>query len=117
VPLTPLVDVVFILLVFFMLASSFLDWRVRPVAVAGPAAGSVSEGAVLVDLGAVDVRLSGEAMGLEAVGPRLAALLADRPGTRVLVRPAEGVTMDRTVALLDRLAAAGIVGAALAGRP
>jgi len=47
VPLTPLVDVVFILLVFFMLASSFLDWRVRPVAVAGPAAGSVSEGAVL----------------------------------------------------------------------
>ena len=27
ISLTPLIDVVFILLVFFMLASSFLDWR------------------------------------------------------------------------------------------
>ncbi|MEM6945656.1 MAG: biopolymer transporter ExbD, partial [Pseudomonadota bacterium] len=27
ISITPLIDVVFILLVFFMLASSFLDWR------------------------------------------------------------------------------------------
>jgi len=27
ISLTPLIDVVFILLVFFMLASSFMDWR------------------------------------------------------------------------------------------
>ena len=27
ISLTPLIDVVFILLIFFMLASSFLDWR------------------------------------------------------------------------------------------
>ena len=31
ISLTPLIDVVFILLVFFMLSSSFLDWRHQPL--------------------------------------------------------------------------------------
>ena len=38
--LTPLIDVVFILLVFFMLASSFLDWRA--IDLTAPARGLVS---------------------------------------------------------------------------
>ena len=36
ISLTPLIDVVFILLVFFMLASSFLDWR--SITLAAPSA-------------------------------------------------------------------------------
>ena len=35
ITLTPLIDVVFILLIFFMLASSFIDWRALDLRLAG----------------------------------------------------------------------------------
>ena len=41
--LTPLIDVVFILLVFFMLASSFLEWRALEIRI--PTFGSASSDA------------------------------------------------------------------------
>ena len=42
ISLTPLIDVVFILLVFFMLASSFLDWR--SIDLSTPAAAEAARG-------------------------------------------------------------------------
>ena len=52
ISLTPLIDVVFILLVFFMLASSFTDWRAITLDTppAATRSGS-SEGALLVRVG------------------------------------------------------------------
>jgi biopolymer transport protein ExbD len=113
VSLTPLIDVVFILLVFFMLASSFTDWRSLRLtaAEAGGAAVPGVSGAMLVQVGPEGLRLAGRAVEQEALVARLAA----RPGTRVLVRPTGGVGMQRVVDLLDRLAAAGVVKLDLLG--
>ena len=61
ISLTPLIDVVFILLVFFMLASSFLDWRSIDLnAPAQAAAGPAIEGALLVEIHPDRLLLSGE---------------------------------------------------------
>lgn len=117
-PLTPLIDVVFILLVFFMLASSFADWRSLRLAVAEPAGGAPSaEGAVLVDLRTDGLRLGGAPVAAEAFEARLAARLAAEPDLRVLVRPARGVSVQDTVTLMDRLEALGVSRAALLAAP
>ena len=109
ISLTPLVDVVFILLVFFMLASSFLDWRAIDLsAPAEAAAGASMQGALLVEVREDGLRLSGEAVSLDELESRLAAHVAGTPGRKLLVRPAEGVSLQRAVEVLDRAARAGI---------
>ncbi len=114
VSLTPLIDVVFILLVFFMLASSFLDWRAIDLSTpARTSADTVMEGAILVEVLPARLRLSGEALSIESLATRVTAQLRERPDQRVLVRPAEGVALQRVVQILDRLAAAGATDVSL----
>ncbi|MEM9044236.1 MAG: biopolymer transporter ExbD [Pseudomonadota bacterium] len=108
ISLTPLIDVVFILLVFFMLASSFLDWRSIQVSSAGqPGAASGVEGSLLVDLSPEGFRLSGENMNSADLSARIAARMQAKPDQRILIRPTTGVDMQRMVTLLDSLAEAG----------
>ena len=105
ISLTPLIDVVFILLVFFMLASSFMDWRaidLNPPAATG--AGGGMEGAVLVELRADGLRLGGTSVARSELAEQVAERLDGRPDAPVLVRPGDGVTVQDTVSLLDILA-------------
>lgn len=112
VALTPLIDVVFILLVFFMLASRFLDERSLTLSAGGGGGGM--EGAMLLEVRAEGLRLSGEALAPEALAARLSARLAERPETRVILRAGEGVDVQRTVAAIDLAARAGATRLALA---
>lgn len=118
ISLTPLIDVVFILLVFFMLASSFLDWRSIRLSAAAetpaaqPSLGGV-EGALLVDVGPSHVRLSGSVMSLEALGAAVAGRIAAKPTQKLVIRLAKGAPMQRLVLVLDRLGAAGAEDIAL----
>lgn len=108
ISLTPLIDVVFILLVFFMLASSFLDWR--SIVLSAPSAGASSapmEGALLVEVRPQGLRLSGRPLGLDELEARVRARLADKPDQSIFVKPAAGVPLQRAVAVLDRLSATG----------
>jgi len=108
ISLTPLIDVVFILLVFFMLASSFLDWRSIALDAPARAAASASmEGALLVEVRTDGLRLSGDTVSLDKLAERVAARLEAKPDQRVLVKPAAGVSLQEAVQVLDRLAAAG----------
>ena len=108
ISLTPLIDVVFILLVFFMLASSFLDWRhIALQTPAGAAAGVSMTGALLVEVRTDSVRLAGQTLTLDALVEQVARQLGETPDRRILVAPAQGVSLQRAVSVLDRLAAAG----------
>lgn len=115
ISLTPLIDVVFILLVFFMLASSFLDWRAIPLdAPALSVTAASGEGALLVELRAPDeLRLSGEPITPETLEQRLRERLEQRPEQRVLIQADAGVPLQRTVTVLDHVAAAGVSDVAL----
>ncbi|WP_353161149.1 ExbD/TolR family protein [Salinisphaera shabanensis] len=109
ISLTPLIDVVFILLLFFMLASSFLD--LHSIVLDAPAEGSGApavEGALLVDVRLDGVRFAGQYVGMEELVQRVRIALADTPDRRVLVRPAERVKLQDTVRILDALSAAGV---------
>ena len=117
--LTPLIDVVFILLVFFMLASSFQDWRrIELDTPARPVAGvAAMEGALLVEIRPNGVRLSAEPVSLGALVSRVGRRVAAQPGLRVLVKPAPGVVLQEMIRVLDALAAAGATGMSLVSDP
>lgn len=122
ISLTPLIDVVFILLIFFMLASSFLDWRALDLGtpVRSGSAGAV-EGSLLVELRAgeqgVEIRLAGERLTPEALEARLRSRLEQAPEQRVLLRAGRGVPLQETVRLLDRLDGLGLQDLALLPPP
>ena len=118
--LTPLIDVVFILLVFFMLASSFVDWRA--IELTAPADGEAStvgavEGALLVEVRPDGLRFAGEFLPIDAIAERVNARLAAAPDTPVLVKPAGGVNLQQTVNVLDRLTEAGAANLSLIRDP
>jgi len=118
ISLTPLIDVVFILLIFFMLASSFMEWRALDLGtpVQTTSAGS-SEGALLVELRAGEtgtlLRLAGETLSPEELEARLLTRLERQPDQKVLLRARSGVALQETVSLLDRLDRLGVQELAL----
>jgi biopolymer transport protein ExbD len=114
VGLTPLIDVVFILLIFFMLASSLLDWRsIALDASAKTAAVSGKADPVVIDVRADGIRVDGETVALDTLATRLQRRVAEKPDQRVLVKPAAGVALQDAIVVLDRLAGAGVTNMSL----
>ncbi|SEA73912.1 ExbD/TolR family protein [Rubrimonas cliftonensis] len=112
--LTALIDVVFILLIFFMLAAKLGVERALTIDASGEVAGGMGvEGALLLEVTPQGGRLSGAAMAPEALRAALAARLAADPAARVLVSPRDGADAAQVVAALDLLAGLGARGAAL----
>ncbi len=108
--LTPLIDVVFILLLFFLLASSFLEWHT--VHLTTPATQGVvvnqSGGAVLIRIGANGaLDLNGQPLLIDELSSRLQKFLEKRPDQKILVRPAKGVPLQPVVHVLDAIREAG----------
>src|SRR3546814_9956601 len=88
ISLTPLIDVVFILLIFFMLASSFLDERAIEIDSPAAALGGTSlEGALFVELRGDGLRLAGERLTTPQLLARLSEHAARNPRQRAIVKP------------------------------
>lgn len=116
ISLTPLIDVVFILLIFFMLASSFADWRAinltQPAATGG---GEPMAGAILVDVRPEGVRMSGLRMTLEELRARAAGHVAGAPDRLFIVRPVQGVDLQTAIHVMDALSLSGVQRISLEG--
>lgn len=114
ISLTPLIDVVFILLVFFMLASNFNDWRRLSLATPTPGkAGHSAEGALLVRVSAATLDLDARPLTLDELASIVGQRVAARPEQRVRVQAGSEVSVQRLVDVLDRLQAAGAVNLSL----
>lgn len=114
--LTPLIDVVFILLVFFMLASSFTDWRAFELGLPpADAAPDPASDPIIVGVTADgDFVLDGQPVAEVQLAARVHERRAANPDRVVLVRPAADAPVRATVRVLDRLQAGGIDAASLA---
>jgi biopolymer transport protein ExbD len=104
--LTPMIDVVFLLLVFFMLVSRFDLEGAVPVAVAGSGAG-YSGPPRLVEIGPDGLSLNGLPVAPEALADALAPLMQD-PGDVVVLRGRDGADLQALMAVMDRLGDAGL---------
>lgn len=116
--LTPLIDVVFILLLFFMLASSFSDWTSVSLGSGSGARAGGDDAALLVTLEGEDgLALAGEPVTLVELERRLAARIAAEPGKAVAVQLGQGASLQRVIAVMDASRRAGVRSVTLVGEP
>jgi biopolymer transport protein ExbD len=105
--LTPMIDVVFLLLVFFMLVARFGHDLGLPMATGG--GGAAYDGPPrLVVIETESVALNGRALPLDTLPEALGPLMKS-PEDIVVLRPAAGVALQRLIAVSDALRAAGLM--------
>ena len=104
--LTPMIDVVFLLLVFFMLAAQFGHDGSLPIEAGQGGATEYSGPPRLVDFTADQVRLNGVAVSPEGLPDALRRLMDD-PDDIIVLRPRDGAPVQALVDLMADLQAAG----------
>ncbi|TDK53030.1 ExbD/TolR family protein [Antarcticimicrobium luteum] len=115
ISLVPMIDVMLILLVFFMVTSTYLNLDMIPAArraeaPGAPPSGPGESGTVMIRLGADGVPvLRGRAMGGAALTAALAGVLAETPLAQVIVLPSGAATTQALVSVMDAAAQAGAV--------
>lgn len=118
--MTPLIDVVFLLLTFFLF-SVVLMVRARVLDVALPPVGAALPGvetrAVTIALRADgDLFLEGEAVAMDDLAPRLRQLKAEEPSLKILIAADEGGRSGSLLGLIDTLMNAGITDFGIIGK-
>ena len=109
--LTPMIDVVFLLLVFFMLASQFGREAVVPLSVGG-GGGGYSGPPRLVEIAPEGVTLNGVEMREAALVAALSDL-TEHPGNTIVLRAGDETRLQRLVDVAERLRAAGFTALAI----
>ncbi len=115
ISLTPLIDVVFILLVFFMLATSFTDWRPIGLATGTSAAtpGQTPPAVVHVDIEG-NLRYQHKIMPAADLAASLKGARERNEISAVIVQPDADANLEVTVGALDTLSGAGVSPMSLA---
>ena len=105
VSLTPLIDVVFILLIFFMLVSNLQSTNMIDLRVADRNATptQTQDRALLVTISRDALQLDGQPVSLAQLREQVAL----QPQRQVALEPADGVSLQRIVTVLDQLRGAG----------
>ena len=113
--LTPVMDVVFILVVFFLVVSTFSETLVKPMQVTLPGSSNAlpAQSPAQLRLAADTVLLNGE-----AVSPTdLVARLTATAGTPLVIVTAEGASYQALVDALDAAQLAGIASVSVQRDP
>ncbi|MBB95315.1 MAG: biopolymer transporter ExbD [Rhodobacteraceae bacterium] len=118
ISLVPMIDVMLILLVFFMVTSTYLDLDMIPAARRGdtpsdaPTATSgdgAGAGTLLIRIGADGLPvLRGQRLDGPALADRLARQMADAPLTQVLLLPSPGARTQALISVMETATQAGV---------
>jgi biopolymer transport protein ExbD len=114
ISLTALIDVVFMLLVFFMLASRLAPERSIDLR-GGAAGGGGMVGGTMVEVRADGLRFAGEPVDAEGLARRLGPLLSGGAPRPVFLRAGADATVQQTIDALDLLRALGAADVAVTG--
>ncbi|SKA38727.1 outer membrane transport energization protein ExbD [Consotaella salsifontis] len=105
--MTSLIDVIFLLLLFFMLSSTFSRFAEIPLGAAGAGGSGGNVPDIFATIAEDGVRINGEAAEPTVIAERLRALSeAGAKSATVLAR--EGATSQMLVDVLEKFRAAGI---------
>lgn len=109
VSLTPLIDVVFILLIFFMLATTFAQWRAVPVSAAGEGRDALAELTALrvgVDADG-GYRVDGQPADLSTLQRRIREGLTEDPDRPIRLQTHDEAPLRAVVVAMDGIREAG----------
>lgn len=105
--LTPMIDVIFLMLVFFMLTARFGAETTISVRAAGDGTGAYRGAPRLVEIGPDRLRLNGSEIGIDALPAALSPLMPDSDAMVVLL-PRQGANLQDVTEVIDTLAREGI---------
>ena len=103
--MTSLIDVIFLLLLFFMLSSTFTRFAEIELASAGPGTSSSTERPVFLSLSPNDLRMNGTNTALDSLPSALDPLRNGDAPLTILISAAADVTAQRLTDLLVTLRA------------
>lgn len=110
ISLTPLIDVVFILLLFFMLTSSFQQWRaveLNTASASRQASQPSTVPPVYLRIHSNQITLNDEPIAQTLLAERITALLTSDPRPSIIVLPDAEVALQRVIMIFDQLKALG----------
>jgi biopolymer transport protein ExbD len=111
IPLTPLIDVVFLLIVFFMLSSSFV--RIESLGVTLPDMEEQGQDVTKSKVTVIDLTRDGRVyvnskrIWQTDLDGSLRVTFKKYPDRQILIRAAEGVTVQQLIDMMDSVALAG----------
>lgn len=116
ISLVPMIDVMLILLVFFMVTSTYLNLDMIPAlaqsdrpAPVEPSNGSATGAALLIRIGADGApHYRGQTLTPEALKALLSDRLAQAPATPVILLPTGSARMQALVTVMDTVTRAGV---------
>ncbi|GJM00948.1 MAG: hypothetical protein DHS20C07_26270 [Methyloligella sp.] len=101
--LTPLIDVVFLLLIFFMLASTFSRFSSLPLSVnSGQSQSNSSKKFILVRIQKEgDIEINGQKVTSEDLITVIDGLVIEE-GMKLFIKPLEGTTVQQLVSVMEK---------------
>ena len=119
ISLTPMLDVVFILLIFFIVSTSFVkEPGLTPERPLAETAAAKARGNILVGVSATDaVWMHKRRVRLEDVRPLVEAAVAENPESSVVVVADRRASTGAVIDVMDRARAAGVTNIAVAAEP
>ena len=116
IQMTPLIDMVFILLIFFVVTTSFV--AETGIGIERPRAGSSEslprESVTVAVRADGQIVLGGQEVGLFSVRPHLERRIRNQPGVSAVIVADRTVPVERIVRVMDEIRAAGVLDIALA---
>jgi len=117
--LTPMLDVVFILLIFFIVTANFIKEPGLEVNRPDAETSSIQENAaILIAIGSTnDIWIDGRRIDVRQVKANITKLLADNPKGTVVIQADEKATAYSIIAVMDQSREAGVYAISLASEP
>lgn len=117
--MAPLIDVVFLLLIFFMLTSTFLTPEAIDLELPGSTSAQKSEETPLtvVISASGEILLNGEILPIEKLQAAVQPILTDNPEQNITLKSDAGVSVQELLRVMDVLRTAGGRNIALATQP
>jgi len=111
--LTPLIDIVFLLLIFFMLTAHFVKDEGLPIELPEAVSAISLEEQQPLEIEILtsgQIRIAGQAVALESLAEYLAPMLASRDEKRVVIRGDATASLGDSVKVIDAARKAGAAG-------
>ena len=117
--LTPMLDVVFIMLIFFIVTANFIKEPGLEVNRPDAETSNIQENAaILIAIGATnDIWIDGRRIDVKKVKANITKLLADNPQGSVVIQADEKAMADTIIQVMDGAREAGVNAISLASEP
>ena len=117
--ITPMLDVVFILLIFFIVTANFIKDPGLEINSPDSETSEVQENAaILIAVGPVgEIYMDGRRIDVRQVKANVIRLMAENPQGAVVMQADEKATAEKIIAVMDEVREAGVIDISIASEP